>query len=404
MTWWQTPERRHCDGILCDGAVRSGKTMSMACGFLLWSMTCFEGRTFALCGRTIEGVRRNMTNLLPRWLEGIFRVEERRSENRLTVWSGARKNDYYLFGGHDEASYSSIQGITLAGVLLDEVALMPRSFVEQALARCSVTGSKFWFNCNPAGPSHWFYQEWVQRAEEKKVLHLHFTMADNPSLDSAVRERYERLYTGPFYDRYIRGLWRAAEGVVYDMFDPKRHMLSELPELQGPVYVSVDYGTLNPTVFLKWRRSAAGAWVCAEEYYWSGRKERRQKTDGDYAADLAEFLAGEPPRAVIVDPSAASFIAELRRRGFAVQGADNRVGDGIRAVGELLKSGGLYFSDRCRRTAEEFQSYLWDQTAAARGEDRPLKEHDHCMDAVRYFVSTVIRRNQARVGRRPKGL
>ena len=389
---------------MCDGAVRSGKTVSLAVGFLLWSMTAFENQTFALCGKTIESLRRNVTNLLPRWLEGIFRLEEKRSENRITVWSGGRKNDYYLFGGRDESSSALIQGITLAGVLLDEVALMPRSFVEQALARCSVTGSKFWFNCNPEGSSHWFYREWVLKSEQRNVLHLHFTMDDNPSLDAAVRARYERMYSGAFYDRYIRGLWRSAEGVVYDMFDETRHLVKELPELRGETYISVDYGTLNPTVFLKWRRAVDGAWICTEEYYWSGREERRQKTDGDYADDLVAFLDGAHPRAVVVDPSAASFIAELRRRGFSVLGADNRVSDGIRAVGELLRSDQLRFHRTCRRTAEEFTSYVWDETAAQRGEDKPFKEHDHCMDALRYFVMTVVRRETARVARRPRGL
>ena len=403
MTWWREPGAAELDGILCDGAVRSGKTVSMAVGFLLWSMTRFERQCFALCGRSVESLRRNVTNLLPQWTEGIFRIEEKRSQNRLTVWSGNRSNDYYLFGGYDESSFAAIQGITLAGVLLDEVALMPRSFVEQALARCSVGASKFWFNCNPAGPGHWFYQEWVRRAEERRLLHLHFTMEDNPALSEAVRARYRRMYTGAFYERYVLGLWRAADGVVYDGFSPAKHLLKELPELRGDTYISCD-GTQNPTVFLKWRRSAGGAWVCAGEYYWSGREERRQKTDGDYADDLAVFLDGVTPRAVVVDPSAASFIEELHRRGWPVLKADNRVGDGIRRVGELLKDGSLLFADTCRHTAEEFQSYVWDAAAADRGEDRPVKEHDHCMDAIRYFVVTGIDRGRGRVMRRPRGL
>ena len=195
-----------------------------------------------------------------------------------------------------------------------------------------------------------------------------------------------------------------ADGVVYDGFSPAKHLLKELPELRGDTYISCDYGTQNPTVFLKWRRSAGGAWVCAGEYYWSGREERRQKTDGDYADDLAVFLDGVTPRAVVVDPSAASFIEELRRRGWPVLKADNRVGDGIRRVGELLKDGSLLFADTCRHTAEEFQSYVWDAAAADRGEDRPVKEHDHCMDAIRYFVATVIDRGRGRVTRRPRGL
>ena len=151
LTWWKQNKYRSCDGIICDGSVRSGKTVCMALSFVLWSMERFENQRFALCGKTIESLRRNVTGLLPQWLEGICQIEERRSENRLTISMNGRRNDYYLFGGKDEGSYALIQGMTLSGVLFDEVALMPRSFVEQALARCSVEGSKFFFNCNPEG-------------------------------------------------------------------------------------------------------------------------------------------------------------------------------------------------------------------------------------------------------------
>ena len=207
LTWWKQNKYRSCDGIICDGSVRSGKTVCMALSFVLWSMERFENQRFALCGKTIESLRRNVTGLLPQWLEGICQIEERRSENRLTISMNGRRNDYYLFGGKDEGSYALIQGMTLSGVLFDEVALMPRSFVEQALARCSVEGSKFFFNCNPEGPEHWFYKSWVLRARERNLLYLHFTMGDNPALSSAIRRRYERLYSGVFYQRYVQGLW-----------------------------------------------------------------------------------------------------------------------------------------------------------------------------------------------------
>ena len=406
LSWWVPGNpNRDREAIVCDGAVRSGKTLAMGLSFFLWAMSCFSGQKFGVCGKTIASLRRNvLSEILPK-LEALgAKWKEKRTDNLLTVKFRGRENQFYVFGGRDESSASLIQGITFAGVLLDEVALMPRSFVEQACARCSVAGSRLWFNCNPAGPGHWFYQEWVRRAEERRLLHLHFTMEDNPALSEAVRARYRRMYTGAFYERYVLGLWRAADGVVYDGFSPAKHLLKKLPELRGDTYISCDYGTQNPTVFLKWRRSAGGAWECAGEYYWSGREERRQKTDGDYADDLAVFLDGVTPRAVVVDPSAASFIEELRRRGWPVLKADNRVGDGIRRVGELLKDGTLLFADTCRHTAEEFQSYVWDAAAADRGEDRPVKEHDHCMDAIRYFVTTVIDRGRGRVTRRPRGL
>lgn len=401
LTWWKRPEFAEKDGILCDGSIRSGKTLSMAVGFVLWSMSRFQGERFALCGKTIEALRRNVTDQLPHWLEGLYTFTERRSENRITITGGGRRNTYYLFGGRDESSYTLIQGITLAGVLLDEVALMPRSFVEQALGRCSVAGSKFWFNCNPEGPEHWFYREWVQQAAEKRMLYLHFTMEDNRSLAPEVRQRYERMFAGVFYDRYVRGLWVSAEGLIYDGFDRERHTAEPLPETEGDCYVSIDYGTRNPTVFLLWQRSRKGVWCCLREYYWDGRARQRQKTDGEYAEELLLFLSGIYPRMVIVDPSAASFITELRKRGLPVQQADNRVLDGIRAVSELLREGKLCFSRSCGNTLREFHAYVWDESAARQGTDKPVKENDHCMDAVRYFVMTAVCRGSARVRSRP---
>ena len=405
MLWWSRKGFCDRDGILCDGAVRSGKTLSMAVGFFLWSMYTFDGARLALCGKTIEALRRNVTAEVPTWLEGILTFQEHRSENRITVTGLGHRNEYHLFGGKDESSYMLIQGMTLAGVLLDEVALMPRSFVEQALARCSAAGSRFWFNCNPAGPEHWFYREWVLKREEKNLLYLHFTMEDNPALAPEIRARYERLYTGVFYDRYIRGLWVAAEGLIYDMFRRERHVAAGDIPCAGDCWVSVDYGTRNPTVFLLWQRAAEGGrWVCRREYCWDGRKRQRQKTDGEYADDLLDLLGGVAPRGVVVDPSAASFLTELRQRGLPVLAGDNRVADGIRAVGELLQREELVFAAECTNTVREFQSYVWDEGAAALGVDRPVKENDHCMDAVRYFVMTVVKRGCARARRRPRGL
>ena len=218
MTWWQRPKFKHLQGVICDGAVRSGKTVALSVGFIIWAMATFDGAVFGICGKTIESLRRNVITLLPTWLEGLVTIKERRNENKLVVTVNGHTNSFYLFGGRDESSYTLIQGITLAGVLFDEVALMPRSFVEQALARCSVTGSTFWFNCNPEGPDHWFYNEWVLKCQQKKVLHLHFTMEDNNSLAEQVKRRYEDLYSGVFYDRYIRGLWVRAEGLIYRQF------------------------------------------------------------------------------------------------------------------------------------------------------------------------------------------
>ena len=219
MTWWNRPGFEGYDGIICDGSIRSGKTVAMTVGFIMWAMTRFDGCNFAICGKTIESLRRNVTSNLPVWLAGVFSCKEHRAENRIVVSANGKSNSFYLFGGKDESSAALIQGITLAGILLDEVALMPESFVNQATARCSAEGAKLWFNCNPEGPGHWFYTKWVLEANKRKMLHLHFTMDDNLSLSAAVKARYESLYSGVFYDRFIRGLWVVAEGLIYTMFN-----------------------------------------------------------------------------------------------------------------------------------------------------------------------------------------
>lgn len=355
----------------------------MAVGFVLWSMTRFSGGSFAICGKTIESLRRNVTTHLSQWLEGIFSVTEKRQENKLLITDGRRINTYYLFGGRDESSYTLIQGMTLCGILFDEVALMPRSFVEQAMARCSVEGSKFWFNCNPEGPNHWFYQEWILKAREKNILHLHFTMADNFSLSPAIRKRYEGMYSGVFYDRYIRGLWTVAEGLIYTMFNPDFHLVPAIARPYDQYYISVDYGTINPTSMGLWGR-AAGKWYRMREYYFDSRKERRQLTDEEYYAQLEKLAGGLKIRSVIVDPSAASFIQCIKKHGrFHVEPADNAVLDGIRNVAARLSGGDIFICEGCSDCLREFSLYRWDEKAPV---DRPLKVNDHSMDEMRYFV------------------
>jgi PBSX family phage terminase large subunit len=387
LTWWR-PGSPHWDkqAIICDGAVRSGKTLCTGLSFFCWAMCSFQSRNFALCGRTIQSVRRNLLSELLPLLERMgFRCDQKVSRNVILVRLGGRWNQFYLFGGKDESSAALIQGITLAGALLDEVALMPRSFVEQTAARCSVAGSRLWFSCNPESPAHWFYQEWVCRAEEKKVLRLQFTMADNPGLSDEVRARYARTFQGAFYRRFVLGEWVAAEGLVYDFFDES--FVREVPE--GPFeewYVSCDYGTSNPTSMGLWGRKD-GTWYRVKEYYYDGRAARRQKTDEEYADDLAALAGGRPVRAVVADPSAASFCETLRRRGWRVKKADNQVISGIRLTARLLKSGKLVICKGCGSAVREFGLYRWDDRAA--GRDQVRKEHDHAMDEIRYFAATV---------------
>ncbi len=389
MTWW-VPGNRDSgkEAIVCDGAVRSGKTLAMGLSFFLWASTCFQGQRFGVCGKTISSLRRNvLSEILPR-LEGLGASwKEKRTENLVTVRFLGRENKFYIFGGRDESSASLIQGITFAGILLDEVALMPRSFVEQACARCSVAGSRLWFNCNPAGPSHWFYQTWILEAEKRNCLRLHFTMEDNPSLAEEIRQRYERLYTGVFYRRFILGQWAQAEGRVYDFFGPE--MVKAAPG--GPFvqwYISCDYGTVNPTSMGLWGK-CNGTWYRVKEFYFSSRKAQRQMTDEEYAQALQNLAEERPVTAVIVDPSAASFIEVLRRKGWRVKKADNDVLSGIRLTSDALKEGRIVITEGCADLLREMDEYVWDLSSG--NKDRVKKEHDHAMDDMRYFVSTVLK-------------
>jgi len=388
MLWWLPGGADSAyEALVCDGAVRSGKTLAMGLGFFLWAQTEFHGRRFALCGKTIGALRRNvLAELLPRLKALGADIQERRSENKLTLTLGGRTNDYYLFGGRDESAAGMIQGMTLAGVLMDEVVLMPRSFVEQACARCSVTGSRLWFNCNPAGPNHWFHREWILDAAGRNALHLHFTMEDNPSLSLQIRQRYERLYTGIFYRRFVLGQWAQAEGRVYDFFEPE--MAVRVPEGHFESwYISCDYGTVNPMSMGLWGLQQ-GTWYRVAEFYFDSRARRRQMTDGEYEQALRELAAGRPVREVIVDPSAASFIQLLRQKGWRVRKADNDVLSGIRATADALKSGRIKICTPCRDCLRELEEYVWDLRSGQR--DQVKKEHDHAMDDMRYFVATVL--------------
>lgn len=429
LTWW-TPDSpvKDYDGIIADGAIRSGKTVCMSLSFVMWAMTTFNGQNFAMCGKTIGSFRRNVLFWLKLMLRSRgYKVTDHRADNLVEIRRGKVVNYFYIFGGKDERSQDLIQGITLAGVFCDEVALMPESFVNQATGRCSVDGSKYWFNCNPDGPYHWFKVNWIDKAigylgktktaqmqkqaedlgkepDLKKLLYVHFTMDDNLSLSESIKARYRSLYTGVFFKRYILGLWAMAEGIIYDMFSPERNVVNTeqiAAAYQKETgrdfwtkerYVSCDYGTQNATVFLLWNKGADKKWYCRREYYYSGRDKERQKTDKEFSEDLTEWLAGIEIQKVILDPSAASFKAQLEKDGYKVKKAKNDVLDGIRFVATLLLSGSIFIDASCENLIKEFASYIWDAKAGERGEDKPVKEHDHALDALRYFCYTIIRK------------
>lgn len=376
--------------------------MTMSLSYVMWAMQTFDGVNLGFSGKTIAALRRNVIIPLKQMLKSRgYRVQEHLTANSMTISYKGRTNEFYLFGGRDERSQDLIQGITLAGMFFDEVALMPESFVNQATARCSIEGAKFWFNCNPAGPYHWFKLGWIDAINTRNAIHLHCTMDDNPSLSAATKERYRKMYSGVFFKRYILGLWVIAEGIIYDMWDES---LNTFDDEDVPVamtaqpsttrYITVDYGTLNPMVYHDIYDDGDTVWVM-NEYYYDGRAKGRQKEDSEYADDLESFVGTDYPRYIIVDPSAASFKATLKKRGFRVKDADNDVADGIRAVSTMIAKRKIRVHRRnCPNLIKERSSYSWDEKAAARGVEQPIKQNDHCMDDLRYFVYTVIRKHR----------
>ena len=397
LTWWTAKSAvKDMDGIIADGAIRSGKTISMSLSFVMWAMSTFDNQSFGMAGKTIGSFRRNVLFWLKLMLFSRgYRYKDHRADNLLEVSKGNVTNYFYIFGGKDERSQDLIQGITLAGMFFDEVALMPESFVNQATGRLSVDGSKMWFNCNPDGPYHWFKVNWIDKKIDKRLIYLHFTMDDNLSLSERIKERYRSMYSGVFYQRYIQGLWTVAEGVIFDMFDVARHVYNAVIEfLTTESYVSIDYGTQNATVFLLWKKGKDNVWYCVKEYYYSGRDSKKQKTDVQFADELEEFVKDCNIKRIVVDPSAASFIAELKTRGFKIKKANNDVLDGIRFTGSLLNADKIRFHADCVNTIKEFSAYIWDVKAADKGEDKPIKSNDHAMDAVRYFCYTIIKKER----------
>ena len=313
MSWWmdESPYRDY-DGVIADGAIRSGKTVSAIEGFLLWSLDTFQHQDFIVAGKSIGALRRNVVKPLRAILsaKGLDHFWHR-SEN----WIQVGTNTYHLFGANNEASQDVVQGMTAAGAFFDEVPLMPKSFVDQATGRCSIEGSKLWFTDNPEGPQHWFKLEYIDKAEEKRLLHLHFTLDDNPALSDRVKGMYRRMFSGVWFKRFILGLWTLAEGVIYSMFDADVHCKAAANEY--PAYIAAyDYGTSSVTAFGLYgvyRENGVEKAHKVKEYYWDAVKNRRQKTDAEYVVDFKAFLGDIRPLAIYGDPSASSFPSSAQK-------------------------------------------------------------------------------------------
>lgn len=403
LTWWTDESPYHdLNGVIAEGAIRAGKTIIMGLSFILWSMQKSSDINYAICGKTVASTRRNIIGPLIEMLkQRKFKVIDRKTEGKLIVIKNNNKNTYYIFGGKDEGSASLIQGITLGGVLFDEVALMPRSFVEQAMARCSVNGSKYWFNCNPEGPQHWFYVEHILKWKERKYIRIHFCLEDNPSLSKERIDNYKSLYTGIFYKRFILGEWAFANGIVYDMVTDENFYYNSNRESVVPIkiiendikpYYGVDFGTANPQVYLEVYKYVDYAkkemcFYVENEYYWNSRKKLMQKTPDEYVSDFNNWC--KEFSYLIIDPSATPLKAAHRKYGHNVINAKNNVEEGIIGLSTLFANKMIKINkDNCPNLCAELGLYRWNEKKLNNGVEEVLKENDHCCDALRYAIMT----------------
>ncbi len=407
LSWWQpSSPYKDYNGIIADGSIRAGKTVAMAVSFIIWSMSAYNGMQFGMSGKSIGSFKRNVIF----WLRPLLKLRgystvykddtlivkkkviDKETNQKVTI-----ENYYYVFGGRDERSQDFIQGLTAAGWFFDEVALQPESFVNQAIGRCSVEGSKLFFNCNPDSPMHWFKTEFIDKADEKKLLHIHFIMADNPSLSKKKIKIYESMFSGVFYLRFILGLWVLAEGIIFDMVDDNNYYTEPLAEqlkLESARYISIDYGITNPMAFGnyydKWEIIYKD-----DEYYYNSKEKGKQKSDPEYLEDLKKFIAKEPypVEQIIIDPSATSFKVLLRNEGYRIKDADNEVLEGIKIMSSALHQNKLKINkNNCIMFQKEIGAYCWDTKARDRGLEKPIKENDHAMDESRYLINTIMKK------------
>ena len=379
---------------ILDGSVRSGKTFISN---LAWCIFVLESPhdTFLMSGESTDSLYRNVIADVIQIL-GTKRATYKDSAKggaQLEIIYNGQTKICYCRGGSKSNDEGKIRGITIGGWYADEITLHHKDFIKQAIARMSLKGAKALWTTNPDSPYHPIKVEYIDKCDANGYRRWHFILEDNLTLGDEYKENIKKAYSGLFYDRFIKGLWVLAQGIIYDMFSRENNVVPTVYRAYTKRYVSIDYGTQNPTTFgmySLWGKQ----WYKEKEYHHSGREERLQKTDEEYANDLEKFVDNDKNIEIIVDPSAASFIAVLRQRKFKVRKANNDVLNGILNTSTVIKNKTILFNDCNIRTFKEFETYIWDDKATLKGEDKPVKENDHHMDNLRYFVNTILKQNQ----------
>lgn len=378
---------------LAHGSVRSGKTVGTLFRFMDACDSCPDSQIF-MVGHSSDTIFQNAVRLL---LESdqlaLFRPF-------CTWFSGKRQLKYKdktisTLGAKDEGAIGQFQGKTMSLVYCDEMTLYPESIIDMIDTRLSNPHSMGFASMNPSHPGHKLKQ-WIDKAEanDPNYYSLHFSLDDNPYVNADYKQRIRDSLSGLFYKRNYLGIWCLAEGAIFDFFDRKIHVVKKPPRCAEYWVAGIDYGVLNNFSCILMGVNTGHStqmgpmrWF-EKEYVWDSRKMGRQKTNSEYADDVQEFLEPYGVRSIYIDPSAASFRLELRKRGLNVFDADNDVLNGITYMTSEMCKGSLFVCQDCPELIKEIEGYVWDAKSSEKGEDKPIKKGDHCLDACRYAFFT----------------
>ncbi|XAO35437.1 terminase large subunit [Gordonia phage Morgana] len=395
-----------------EGAVRSGKTIGSILRWFMFLADVPPGGQLVMAGRTRDSLARNVLDPMqdPALFGSLASHVHYTMGAPMATILGRR---VHIMGASDAKAEKALRGLTVSGAYLDEITVQLPEFFKQLLARMSVRGAKLFGTTNPDNPAHWFKVEYLDRIGDgpgdlDDWATWHFALDDNPSLPESYKRSLRREYTGLWYRRFVLGEWVAADGAVFDMWNPDVHVMAwdRLPRMTELISVGIDYGINNPTVAILVGLGEDNRLYAIDEWdYQAGDRETRA-TDAELSAGIKRWLGErhqpphfddmfaveEYPDTVVLDPSASSLAVALQRLDVATYNADNEVTYGIRTLASLIARGRLVVSDRCRRLIREIPGYSWDPSAVEKGKDVPIKTADHAIDALRYALITTERR------------
>ena len=379
-----------------EGAVRSSKTFGSILAWCDWVENFAPPGPLIMMGNTRETLIQNVIDPLIDLIGPDLAVLNR-GVGTLTLFG----RPIYLFGAPNIAAMRKLQGKGAVGAYCDEAPTYPKDVWQMLGTRSAAEGIKIIATMNPDSPMHWMKRDYLDRLPEVNGKSWHFTLDDNPFLSQKVKDELKSQYTGLWKLRYIDGLWVAAEGSIYDMFTEQDHVISDLPTTYSRVVTGIDFGISSVTAYLSVGLAAdgpyKGKWIVFKEYYYDAEKKQRQKTTSELSKDLSEHLKRPGgrwyPESIEVDPSATPLKVQLRRDGFtSLKDADNEVKAGIMDVGNALANGHLLIHDSCTNLLTQLPGYVWDSKAQDYGEDKPVKQNDHALDALRYACRRIFKR------------